>query len=139
MFPVAPGQRRLSWTLFHGPSTFAPMSPTLLWLCSALLPQEPAPTAVPTTARELPRLAAPIRVEADGGPISAVTGHAAPFVVDCDGDGVRDLVVGMFGNDGDVHGGAARVYRNVGTNREPKFKTSVLLLSDGKPALMESS
>jgi hypothetical protein len=115
------------------------VSPTLLWLCSALLPQEPAPTAVPTPPKELPKLGAPIQVEADGGPIAAVTGHAAPFVVDWDGDGVRDLVVGMFGNDDGATGGSARIYRNVGTNRAPKFTTSAPLLADGKPALMESS
>lgn len=114
-----------------------PMGPILLSLCGVLLPQEPAPTAVPTPV--LPKLAAPIQVQADGGPITAVTGHAAPFVVDCDGDGLRDLVVGMFGNDGDANGGAARVYKNVGSNAAPKFTTSAPLLADGKLALMESS
>ena len=100
-----------------------------------LLPQQPVPA--PDT---LPRLSAPIRILADGKPIEAITGHAAPFVVDYDGDGVRDLVVGMFGNDSKgPQGGAARIYKNVGSNKEPRFGAFTTLLADGKPALMESS
>lgn len=111
--------------------------PGLLLLASAfLLPQEPSPS----TTTELPRLAAPVRIEADGKPIEAVTGHAAPFVVDCDGDGVRDLVVGMYGNDGGgPAGGTARIYKNVGSNQAPRFTDFTTLLADGKPATMESS
>lgn len=43
-------------------------------------------------------LAAPVRIEAAGKPIDTDTGHAAPFVGDFDGDGVRDLLVGQFGD-----------------------------------------
>lgn len=101
-----------------------------------LLPQQPP--APPTDT--LPRLSAPIRIVADGKPIEAIIGHAAPFVLDCDGDGVRDLVVGMFGSDSkDVHGGTARIYKNVGSNREPRFAAFTTLQADGKPAVMESS
>lgn len=82
----------------------------------------------------------PFRVEADGGPIAVPTGHAAPFLRDCDGDGVRDLVVGSFGSDAeDVRGGTCRVYRNHGTDGEPRFTTFTLLQSDGRPATMPSS
>ena len=111
--------------------------PSALLLTSALLlPQHPATPPSDT----LPRLSAPIRILADGKPIEAVTGHAAPFVVDCDGDGVRDLVVGMFGSDSaGVSGGTARIYKNVGSNREPRFGAFTTLLADGKPAVMESS
>ena len=110
---------------------------TLSLLCSVMLPQQssaPAAVAVP-----LPQLAAPLLVEADGKPIVAVIGHAAPFVVDYDGDGVRDLIVGMFGNDGEGRGGTGRFYKNVGTNAEPRFTAFATLQSDGKPATMESS
>jgi hypothetical protein len=111
------------------------MPSALLLITTLLLPQQPV--LAPDT---LPRLSAPIRILADGKPITAITGHAAPFVLDYDGDGVRDLVVGMFGNDSkDLHGGAARIYKNVGSNREPRFSAFTTLQADGKPALMESS
>ena len=81
----------------------------------------------------MPKLAAPFLVEAGGEPIATKTGHAAPFVTDLDGDGVWDLAVGEFG------GGGCRLYKNIGTNKQPKFDTFTMLLSDGKPAAMESS
>ncbi len=81
----------------------------------------------------LPKLAAPFRVEADGKPIATKTGHAAPTIVDFDGDKVWDLAVGEFG------GGGCRLYKNVGSNTEPKFGSFTMLQSDGKPASMESS
>jgi hypothetical protein len=109
------------------------MPSALLLTATLLLPQQPAS---PDT---LPSLSPPTRILADGKPIEAITGHAAPFVVDCDGDGVRDLVVGMFGSDSEgVRGGSARIYKNVGNNKEPRFAAYTTLLSDGKPAVMES-
>ena len=104
---------------------------------AALFAQEPpAAAADPEPRWHLE----PFRVEADGKPIAVPTGHAAPFVVDMDGDGVRDLVVGSFGSDAKgVGGGTCRIYRNEGTDAEPKFGSFTLLQSDGKPASMESS
>jgi len=69
-----------------------------------------------TTAGEL---AAPIRLEAAGKPIDTEIGHAAPCVADFDGDGVQDLLVGQFG------GGLLWIYRNEGTNAEPKLAAGV--------------
>jgi hypothetical protein len=57
----------------------------------------------------------PVRLEAAGKPIDTEIGHAAPFVGDFDGDGVRDLLVGQFGS------GICWVYRNVGSNTQPRF------------------
>jgi hypothetical protein len=57
----------------------------------------------------------PTRVEAAGKPIGTEIGHAAPFVGDFDGDGVRDLLVGQFG------GGMLWIYRNEGTNARPRL------------------
>jgi hypothetical protein len=61
-------------------------------------------------------LAAPVRIEAAGKPIDTEIGHAAPFVGDFDGDGINDLLVGQFGE------GILWIYRNEGTNEQPKLK-----------------
>jgi hypothetical protein len=60
-------------------------------------------------------LGAPIRLEAAGKVIDTDVGHAAPFVGDFDDDGVNDLLVGQFGD------GILWVYRNEGTNAQPKL------------------
>jgi len=70
----------------------------------------------------------PFRVQAGGKPIDVDIGHAAPFVVDFDGDGVRDLLVGQFGN------GRCRIYKNTGTNSAPKFGEFTFLEAGGKTA-----
>jgi hypothetical protein len=74
------------------------------------------PGAADDPAKEL---LPPVRVEAAGKPIDTDVGHAAPFMADFDGDGVKDLLVGQFGE------GTLWVYRNVGTNDRPKFAAGV--------------
>jgi len=64
-------------------------------------------------------LGPPIRLEAAGKPIDTEIGHAAPFVCDFDGDGLKDLLVGQFGD------GLLWIYRNEGTNSEPKLAAGV--------------
>ncbi len=71
-------------------------------------------------------------VEAGEAPITAAGGHAAPFVADFDGDGVPDLAVGEY------TGGRCRLYRNLGTAAEPRFKDYVYLLAEDEHASMES-
>jgi hypothetical protein len=62
-------------------------------------------------------LAPPVPIMAEGKPIDVqLSGHSAPFVGDIDGDGVRDLLVGQF------NGGQLRIYRNHGTNAQPRFE-----------------
>ena len=57
----------------------------------------------------------PVRIQAGGEPIDTAVGHAAPYLYDFDGDGVRDLLVGQFGE------GILKIYQNTGTNSSPEF------------------
>jgi hypothetical protein len=65
---------------------------------------------------------APARLSAADGVIDSGPswGHAGPWVEDVDGDGRRDLVVGDFS-------GLFRLYRNEGTNQEPRYAAAVNL------------
>src|SRR5262245_43330310 len=67
----------------------------------------------------------PVRLEAAGKPIDTEVGHAAPFVGDFDGDGRLTLLVGQFG------GGILWIYRNEGTNAQPKLAAGTKF-KDGK-------
>ena len=51
--------------------------------------------------------------------IDTEIGHAAPFVGDFYGRGVNDLLVGQFGQ------GILWIYRNVGTNANPRFAPGI--------------
>ena len=63
-----------------------------------------------------PDLVPPVRIEAASKPVDAEEdGHSAPFVGDFDGDGKNDLLVGQF------KGGLLKIYRNEGTNAQPKL------------------
>jgi hypothetical protein len=77
------------------------------------------------TADLSPELEQPVRLEAAGKPIDTDIGHAAPFVCDFDGDGVKDLLVGQFKD------GILWIYRNEGTNSQPKLAAGVKF-KDGK-------
>jgi hypothetical protein len=75
-------------------------------------------------AARAPDLAEPVRIEAAGKPIDTEVGHAHPLVADFDGDGVRDLLVGQFGE------GILWIYRNEGTDAAPKLAEGVKFLGD---------
>ncbi|QDV39242.1 hypothetical protein ElP_72060 (plasmid) [Tautonia plasticadhaerens] len=88
-----------------------------------------AQEAVPyDTAPDVPKGAAtdlfhaPIRLSAADGVIDSGPswGHSGPWVEDVDGDGRRDLVVGDFS-------GLFRLYRNEGTDREPRYAVAINL------------
>jgi hypothetical protein len=93
------------------------LQPLVLFLLGA------GPVAAGDPAKEfLP----PVRLEAAGKVIDTDVGHAAPLMFDFDGDGVKDLLVGQFGD------GILWVYRNVGTDRHPKFAAGVKFKGGGK-------
>ena len=84
--------------------------------------------AASTAAQQLDK---PFRVQAGGKPIDVDLGHAAPYFADFDGDRVRDLIVGQYGK------GRCRVYKNVGSNREPRFETFSWLEAGGDVAYVD--
>ena len=62
---------------------------------------------------------APFQAQSEGKPIflQDCMGHAAPLVVDWDGDGLQDLLVGQFA------AGLTRIYRNAGRKGAPVLGT----------------
>jgi hypothetical protein len=85
-------------------------------------------------------LAAPILLQVGNKPLDVTGGHAAPCVVDVDGDGKRDLLVGQFlGDDGKtIFRPGVRFYRNTGSNKAPKFERFVYLKTAGSRAWVPS-
>ncbi len=74
----------------------------------------------------------PVRIEAGGAAIDTDIGHAAPFVCDFDADGVSDLLVGQFGE------GALWIYRNEGTNAQPKLAAGKKFKGENKDGRVPS-
>lgn len=82
--------------------------------------------AQPTTAPRIPQFDAPVRLKAAGEPIRVEEpGYAAPCLVDVDGDGRKDLVVGQFA------GGKMKVFRR---NADGSFAEGTWLRAGGKIA-----
>ena len=79
-----------------------------LWMTAGLLLAADGPAA--------DELLPPVRVQAAGKALDVEReGHAAPFVGDYDGDGMRDLLVGQY------HEGRLRIYRNEGSDTSPLY------------------
>jgi hypothetical protein len=73
-----------------------------------------------------------VKLEADGKPIDVEVGHLVPCVVDWNGDGKKDLLVGQFA------GGKIRLYLNQGTDNAPVFKDFTYLQAGGKEISLPS-
>lgn len=104
------------------------------------------------SARTSRSLSAPRLILAAGKPIDVTTGHAAPYVLDFDGDGKRDLLVGEFGDgrfandelpeglsegwkkNGRFANGRVRIYKNRGSNKKPRYTTFEYLQAGGGDA-----
>ena len=74
---------------------------------------------------QTPVFDAPVAIEANGVPINVGTGgNASPFMVDWNGDGNQDLLLGQFLS------GKVRFYANIGTNFAPEFGDFEYLRAD---------
>ena len=82
----------------------------------------------------------PVRLRSGGEVIDVDTGHAAPFLFDFDGDGVRDLLVGEFGSGSmtfegtEYSRGRLRIYRNVGTESDSRYDGFEWFMAGGEIA-----
>jgi hypothetical protein len=73
-----------------------------------------------------------VRLSAEGKSIDVEIGHLVPTVVDWNGDGKKDLIVGQFSN------GAIRLYLNEGTDAEPRFGKFTYLEAGDKPIRLDA-
>lgn len=73
-----------------------------------------------------------VRLESAGKPIDALTGHLVPCVVDWNGDGKKDLLVGQF-NDGCI-----RLFLNQGTDSAPVFSAGVEMVAGDQPIRLDA-
>ena len=75
---------------------------------------------------QAPVFDAPVAILANGFPINVgYGGNASPFMVDWNGDGRQDLLLGQYDS------GKIRFYANTGTNYDPVFGNFVYLQADG--------
>ena len=72
-----------------------------------------------------PTFTAPMRIKANNADMKVDTYTSVPCVVDWDGDGKKDLLVGCF------YFGNIYLYLNSGTNSSPVFITGTKLKADG--------
>jgi len=72
-------------------------------------------------------LAPPVRIEAGGALIdtSDCVAHSGPHLLDVDGDGLQDLIVGDFV-------GHAHIHRNIATDKEPVLAAGQQLEANGE-------
>ena len=109
---------------------------------------------IASTAAAAEVLEAPFRIKAQDTVIDVTVGHAAPYIIDFDGDGLRDLLLGEFGRgsfpisrlpeDPELRkmgfaNSKLRIYRNIGTNHAPKYEKFEYLAAGGEHASIPST
>jgi len=72
----------------------------------------------------VPSFQTPVKIQADGTDL-VVDFISDPCMVDWDGDGINDLLVGQYTQ------GKVSFYKNTGTNEVPVFTFSYFLKADG--------
>lgn len=77
-------------------------------------------------------LEVPVRIKVGEELIDVEAGHAAPLLVDWDGDGLDDLLVGQFG------GGKLLIFKNQGTFGHPLFTKSIVFQAGGEAGIIPS-
>jgi hypothetical protein len=86
--------------------------------------------AVPVCRAASPELLPGFKVQAAEAEIDDHNlGHFVPAVVDWNGDGKKDMIVGSFTGDP----GNVRLFINIGTDAEPKFGKATFLEASGQP------
>lgn len=75
---------------------------------------------------EIPTYNNSIVLKFNGEPMNTEYGHNSPCVVDWNGDGKKDLLVGEF------HSQKLKYYENIGENENPKFGEGVYMQADGE-------
>lgn len=73
-------------------------------------------------------LAKPFRMKAGGEYIDTDVGHAAPYLADLDGDGLKELLVGQFGE------GKLKVCQNIGSDILPEYDSPTWFMAAGDVA-----
>lgn len=116
----------------------------MAWVAPALAGERDFPPIVGADIPGAPRLAPPVLVMAGEQPVlTEKHGLAAPALWDWDGDGKRDLLVGEFEtNSGEsfpmgAGGSTVRVYRNIGTDANPRFGAEFSWARDTEGTIME--
>lgn len=80
----------------------------------------------------LPELSEGQMVYDGDAPIDIKTGHLVPCLVDWDGDGKQDLVVGQYAK------AKIRLYLNKGSKKKPEFDGFEFMQAGGKEISLES-
>ena len=75
----------------------------------------------------VPELELPVAIQSGGEDIMAQGGHATPETVDWNNDGKKDLLFGQHTS------GWIRLFLNVGTDENPVFDSSQVLMAAGAP------